>query len=144
MLVYLGVRLRRSLLCTDLRKLKPGLGNVVVMFWYSFLEVMTNAALFLNQTVQRSTKTALSEPADVLQKFSLCSSTDELFCLHACILPKLQNKQWMLICDVDESVVRMAEFLILSKHHAPFQYNHEFKVDVYLSKLVFSSKKCLT
>lgn len=71
MLVSLGVRLRRSLPCSDLRKLKPGLANIVAMFWYSFLEMMTSAALFLNHTVRRSTKTALSEPADLL------SSIDE-------------------------------------------------------------------
>jgi len=49
----------------------------------------------------------------------------------------------VLLCDVDECVVRMAEFLILLKYHGPFLYKHEFEVDVCLGKLAFSGKKHL-
>lgn len=56
---------------------------------------------------------------------------------------QLQNEQWVLLCDVDECVVRMAEFLILLKYHGPFLYKHEFEVDVSLGKLAFTGKKRL-
>lgn len=54
------------------------------MFWYIFLEMITYVPVFLNHAVQRSTKTALSEAADLSsEKFWLCLPTDELFCLDA-------------------------------------------------------------